>query len=87
MAHFHLRFIKPIIVILGKGKGGTSIWESKFNDEISDSLKHNVRGMVSMANSGPNSNLSQFFITFAPQPTLDLRYTVFGKVRGIVKSL
>merc|ERR1719412_3580725 len=62
------------------GKGGKSIWGGKFNDEITDSLKHNAKGIVSMANSGPNSNQSQFFITYAPQPTLDLKYTVFGRV-------
>ena len=64
----------------GTGKGGKSIWGGKFNDEITDSLKHNVRGIVSMANSGPNTNQSQFFITYAAQPTLDLKYTVFAKV-------
>ena len=64
----------------GTGKGGQSIWGGKFNDEISDSLKHNVRGIVSMANSGANSNQSQFFISYAPQPSLDLKYTAFGKV-------
>jgi len=42
-------------------------------------FQHNARGMVSMANSGANSNASQFFITYAPQPHLDLKYTVFGK--------
>merc|ERR1712111_322948 len=62
------------------GKGGKSIWGGKFNDEITDSIRHNTRGMVSMANSGPNTNNSQFFITYAPQPSLDLKYTVFGKV-------
>merc|ERR1719154_661442 len=56
------------------GKGGASIWGGKFNDEITDDLKHKTRGVVSMANSG------QFFITYGPQPTLDLKYTVFGKV-------
>ena len=64
----------------GTGKGGQSIWGGKFNDEINDSLKHNVRGIVSMANSGANSNQSQFFISYAPQPSLDLKYTAFGKV-------
>ena len=64
----------------GKGKGGQSIWGAEFNDEINDSLKHNARGIVSMANSGPNTNKSQFFISYAPQPSLDLKYTAFGKV-------
>ncbi|EOA36718.1 hypothetical protein CARUB_v10012351mg [Capsella rubella] len=64
----------------GTGKGGTSIWGKKFNDEIRDSLKHNARGMLSMANSGPNTNGSQFFITYAKQPHLNGSYTIFGKV-------
>jgi peptidyl-prolyl cis-trans isomerase-like 3 len=64
----------------GKGKGGESIWGGKFPDEISASIKHGSRGIVSMANSGPNTNGSQFFITFAAQPTLDLKYTAFGRV-------
>merc|ERR1719452_63208 len=54
------------------GKGGASIWGGKFNDEITDDLKHKTRGVVSMANSGPNTNASQFFITYGPQPILDL---------------
>ncbi|KAI3701050.1 hypothetical protein L2E82_45693 [Cichorium intybus] len=64
----------------GTGKGGTSIWGKKFNDEIRESLKHNARGMLSMANSGPNTNGSQFFITYAKQPHLNGLYTIFGKV-------
>ncbi len=64
----------------GTGKGGESIYGGKFNDEIKDGLKHKTRGIVSMANSGPNTNGSQFFITYAAQTSLDLKYTVFGKV-------
>ncbi|GKD13137.1 peptidyl-prolyl cis-trans isomerase CYP18-1 [Tanacetum coccineum] len=64
----------------GTGKGGTSIWGKKFDNEIRESLKHNARGMLSMANSGANSNGSQFFITYAKQPHLNGAYTIFGKV-------
>ncbi|KAI8853518.1 peptidyl-prolyl cis-trans isomerase-like 3 [Chytridium lagenaria] len=64
----------------GTGKGGNSIWGRPFEDEIKSTLKHNARGMVSMANKGPDTNLSQFFITYAKQPHLDSKYTVFGKV-------
>lgn len=64
----------------GTGKGGNSIWGDKFEDELTDTLKHSVRGVVSMANNGPDSNGSQFFITYAKQPHLDLKYTIFGKV-------
>uniref|UniRef100_A0A0A0L4C8 Peptidyl-prolyl cis-trans isomerase n=2 Tax=Cucumis sativus TaxID=3659 RepID=A0A0A0L4C8_CUCSA len=64
----------------GTGKGGTSIWGKKFNDEIKESLKHNARGILSMANSGANTNGSQFFITYAKQPHLNGLYTIFGRV-------
>jgi peptidyl-prolyl cis-trans isomerase-like 3 len=63
----------------GTGKGGTSIWGHKFEDEIRSTLKHNARGIVSMANSGPDTNGSQFFITYSKQSHLDTKYTVFGK--------
>lgn len=64
----------------GTGKGGTSIWKTKFNDEIKSTLRHNNRGICSMANKGPNTNGSQFFITYAKQPHLDSNYTVFAKM-------
>lgn len=64
----------------GTGKGGKSIWGAKFADELVPTLRHNVKGIVSMANSGPNTNGSQFFITYGKQPHLDNQYTVFGRV-------
>lgn len=80
---FH-RNIKGFIVQtgdpLGSGKGGQSIWGRKFEDEFKENLKHNERGTISMANNGPNTNASQFFITYAAQPHLDLKYTIFGRV-------
>lgn len=80
---FH-RNIKGFIVQTGDpsgtGKGGTSIWGKKFADEFHESLRHNVRGAISMANSGPDTNASQFFITYDKQPHLDLKYTLFAKV-------
>jgi peptidyl-prolyl cis-trans isomerase-like 1 len=60
--------ITPVLVQtgdpLGDGSGGESIYGHVFDDEITKRLSHNKRGTVSMANSGPNSNGSQFFITF-----------------------
>ncbi|CAE6478751.1 hypothetical protein ACGC1H_003052 [Rhizoctonia solani] len=64
----------------GTGKGGQSIWGKPFGDEIRATLKFNARGIVAMANSGPDSNKAQFFITYAKQSHLDAKYTIFGKV-------
>ncbi|KAG8733672.1 Peptidyl-prolyl cis-trans isomerase cyp10 [Ceratobasidium sp. 423] len=64
----------------GTGKGGQSIWGKPFGDEIRATLKFNARGIVAMANSGPDTNKAQFFITYAKQSHLDAKYTIFGKV-------
>jgi peptidyl-prolyl cis-trans isomerase-like 1 len=74
----------------GTGRGGSSIYGEKFGDEISSSLKHTGAGILSMANSGPNTNGSQFFITLAPTPWLDGKHTIFGRVTrgmGVVKRM
>uniref|UniRef100_H2ZH27 RING-type E3 ubiquitin-protein ligase PPIL2 n=1 Tax=Ciona savignyi TaxID=51511 RepID=H2ZH27_CIOSA len=71
----------------GTGKGGESFWGEPFKDEFRFNLSHSERGILSMANSGPNTNKSQFFITFRSCKHLDRKHTIFGRVVGGLSTL
>ena len=64
----------------GTGTGGESIWGGTFEDEVSPSLEFDHKGLLAMANAGPNTNASQFFITTAATPWLNMKHTIFGEV-------
>ena len=64
----------------GTGRGGQSVWGKPFADEFSPKAKFDSPGVLAMANSGPNTNGSQFFITTAETSWLNMHHTVFGKV-------
>ena len=64
----------------GTGRGGKSLWGSDFEDEFSPNVKFDKMGLLAMANRGPGTNGSQFFITTVPTPWLTGKHTIFGEV-------
>ncbi len=80
---FH-RVIKSFMIQGGDptatGAGGESVWGKPFGDEFTPELKFDRPGMLAMANRGPNTNGSQFFITTIATPWLNMKHTIFGEV-------
>jgi peptidylprolyl isomerase len=92
---FH-RIIKEFMIQTGDpsgtGRGGKSIWNKSFEDEVSSKYSFSRPGILAMANRGPNTNGSQFFITTVQTPWLNGRHTIFGYVKDkqsyeVVKKL
>ncbi len=74
----------------GTGRGGESIWHKEFKNEYAPNLTFDKPFLLAMANHGPNTNGSQFFITVAPTPWLNGGYTIFGEVikgKDVVKKI
>ena len=80
---FH-RIIKDFMIQTGDptgtGRGGKSCWGKPFKDEVSSEIAFDKQGIVAMANAGPDTNGSQFFITTKKTPWLNMRHTIFGEV-------
>jgi len=66
----------------GTGRGGECIWGKPFRDEFAPNVTFNRKGILAMANAGPSTNGSQFFITVAPTQWLNGRHTIFGEVKS-----
>lgn len=64
----------------GTGRGGASVWGAPFEDEVRGDVVFDKPGILAMANAGPDTNGSQFFITTAPTPWLNMHHTIFGEV-------
>jgi peptidylprolyl isomerase len=74
----------------GTGRGGESIWGKPFEDEFVPKVAFDKEGLLAMANAGPGTNGSQFFITTAKTPWLNMKHTIFGEVisgYGVVKEI
>ena len=71
----------------GTGRGGESIWKKPFADEYAPNVVFNKKGILAMANAGPHTNGSQFFITVAPTMWLNGKHTIFGEVKAGYKNV
>ncbi len=71
----------------GTGAGGQSIWNKSFEDECKPTLRFDRPGLLAMANRGPNTNGSQFFITTVPTPWLHMKHTIFGEVTSGMETV
>ena len=81
VTHFYSNLFS-VLLHWHTGRGGASIYGQKFEDEIHPELNHTGAGILSMANSGPNTNGSQFFLTLAPTQWLDRKHAIFGRLSG-----